>query len=640
MNQLAERHGRFLKKAIALLIAGLMVVSAGVGLVADSSTEPGATLENQTIAARLSAGLLHSALINYDGQLYVWGDNTYGQAGIPGEEYYDEPMLIELPDRAVDISLGSYHTLVLLADGTVWAFGRNAFGQIGNGGTQNATRPVRVAGLPKITAISAGSWHALALAEDGSIWAWGNNTDGQLGDITCEVITDSSDQTLGVRCSTPTRIIKEGAQAIAAGGLFSMFLDQDGNVYAWGDNSRGQLGNGSVQATNMPTRVLGLSGVSSIAAGYQHALAVVGRSGHDELYSWGDNSLGQLGTGQGLSADAYSNVPGRVDISGDQLPDNDQIIELKAGYAGSAVIVPAVDEQGNLIFGRQKLLVWGSNASGQLGLGNVTSQNRPVALTWSENGWSGEDFLPFDQLALGGSHMLILSSKGHLAACGRGDRGQLGNLSILDRYTLVAVSFPDVIRPIWIGDARLSAAYNSRGELVVRWPQAQDNLAVTCYRVKLATPLGTVDTVNAGNTLTWTFDTASKRVAYEITVMACDSSSETVGEESLSRLVGYILPSDAGDQATADDFFAEISESSPRVSIVLSNWQPDPKNRIQPLEVPWDTTNLYGEHAAAEPADWTGYRLAGGAAIILLILFGIDLKRRHRKSKARIRSIQ
>lgn len=614
-----------------ILIAGIVFFSTSPSVAAAMTAS--ARLTAEPVAASLSAGLLHSAMINYDGQLYVWGDNTYGQLGLTGDDYYDSPQWLELSDTAAAVSLGAYHTLVLLADGTVWSFGRNAFGQLGTGGTENSGRPVQVGGLPPIVDIAAGSWHSLALGEDGSVWAWGNNTNYQIGDVESEIIKGTGGQVLGSRCPLPVKIISAGAAAIAAGGLHSLYLDVSGQVFAWGDNSKGQLGDGTNQPHAIPAIVPGLSGVSGIAAGYQHSLAVIRGRVSDQLFAWGDDSLGQLGIGAGLTADSFRTVPVRVDLTRDTNPDNDRVLKLKAAFAQSAVTMPAIDANGISDPERQQLLVWGSNSNGQLALGDTSSQNLPDELGGTYNFWTGSDFLPFDDIALGGSHMLVLSSKGLLAAAGRGDRGQLGNVSVLDRSRLVPVDVPDVIRPVWVGSCQISAVYNESEELVVRWPAAQDNRTVANYRVKLASPMGTIKIVDAGNQLSWAFDGVNPEVAYKISVMACDADSVSASEESLSRLVGYRLPATALPGASAADYFSEIFESVPQVNFAASNWQPDSKNLVRPLEVPWDISSIYGKDAVERPADWRVFNITIGGAALLAVLMLLDIWRRkvHKK---------
>ncbi len=621
------RKTRFRRNRHLVTIASLMIAI----MLTLLPTAVAAASDDQRPAARLSAGLLHSAMINYDGQLYVWGDNVNGQLGIVGEDYCDIPQLVELPDKAIEVSLGSYHTMVLLADGTVWTFGRNAYGQLGDGTTQSSSLPVMVADLPKIVAIAAGSQHSMALGEDGSVWAWGNNTNGQVGDVPSDTIIKSDGQVFGTRRIVPATIVASGATAIAAGGSHSMYLSDQAKVYAWGNNSKGQLGDGTTLSHNLPSLVPGLDGSALIAAGYDHSLSVIRHDGFDELMAWGDNSLGQLGTGGGLKADSVQTIPMRADLTGDQDIYNDHVLSLFAGYAQSAVTVPAGDS------GRQRLLIWGSNSNGQLAQGDIISQNQANDVDGTFNYWTGNDFLPFDDIALGGNHVLVLSSKGLLAASGHGDRGQLGNASILDRNHLVPVTVPDVIRPVWVGDCQVSAGYNRDGALVIRWPAAQDNQTVAGYLVSIANPKGLVLTTYVNDQLTLTYDKASPTTAYEITVMACDINSIETDELTLSRLVGYVLPAAAAPGDTAAKYFADVSVSVPQVDYLLSNWHPDSKDLVRPLEVPWDISSIYGKSAIQPPADWVGYALTAVVAIILILLMVFDFLRR--KNKWTVRNV-
>lgn len=622
-------------------IAAEVTISTDSAATETVATEPVATepeqpaegvelpsINSQTVMARLAAGLQHSAMINYDGRLYLWGDNTYGQLGIAGTDYSDRPQLVEMADSVTAVSLGAYHTLVLLADGTVWSFGRNVFGQLGTGGTENSYVPVQVEGLPPVKAVSAGAWHSMALGTDGSVWAWGNNTNLQIGDVDSEIVKDAEGSILGTRSLKPAQIISSGASAIAAGGLFSMYLGNDGLVYTWGENNRGQLGDGSIQPHAKPALVLGISGVTAIAAGYQHSMAVSHIDDHDELMVWGDDSLGQLGSGDGLTADAFETLPLRVDLTGDNSAANDHLLAIRAGYSQSAATVPVFEANGTVKANRSRFLVWGSNSNGQLALGDLPSQKSPVFVSGSFNNWTGSDFLAFDDFALGGQHMLVLSSKGLLAAAGSGERGQLGSLSIIDRDHLVPVEIPDVIRPIWLDGCQASAVFDRNNHLVVRWPAAQDNQMVTKYQGWIETPDGTTRTFDAGSELSWTFTDIDELSAYKITVMACDSGSVFADPETLSRLICYVLPVNAEPGAAITDYFSTIDQSTLKVEYLANNWQPDSRNMVRPLEVPWNTSSIYKSELIEQPGNWHGFIAAAALAMLLILLTAFDIWRR------------
>ena len=145
------------------------------------------------------------------------------------------------------ITAGSYHSLALRSDGMVWAWGWNSSGQLGDSTTTDHSTPAQVVGpggtgfLTGVTAIAAGFGHGLVLRSDGTVWAWGDNTYGELGDGT------------GTAHSTPVQVVGPGGAgfligmtAIAAGnGSHSLALKSDGTVWAWGDNAYGDLGDGS-----------------------------------------------------------------------------------------------------------------------------------------------------------------------------------------------------------------------------------------------------------------------------------------------------------------------------------------------------------------------------------------------------------
>ncbi len=303
---------------------------------------------------------------------------------------------------------------------------------------------------------------------------------------------------------------------------------------------------------------------------------------------WGDDSLGQLGIGSDPAAGIFRSLPERLDITGDKNPENDRIVHDPGwifpigGSHLSAKTAAALS-----IKSRQQLLVWGNNSSGQLALGNTISQNRPAVLSGTFNGWTGDSFLPFDAVASGGYHLLVLSSKGLLGAAGRGDRGQLGNLSVLDRSQLTPVAVPDVIRPVWLSGAKLSARFDADENLVVRWPKAQDNRLATGYKVILERSDGQIQEFGVGNKLSLSINKVSSRFAYEIKVLAYDADSVHADTATLSFLADYILPAEAASQGSVPaDYFSDIIQSVWQINNLAHHWAPDPRGALQPLEMP------------------------------------------------------
>jgi alpha-tubulin suppressor-like RCC1 family protein len=135
---------------------------------------------------------------------------------------------------------GEMNSLALKSDGTVWAWGTNGYGMLGDGSIIDRLLPVQVkdtAGtgyLSGIVAIAAGDDQSLALKSDGTVWAWGQNTYGQLGDGTT------------INMLTPVRVVGINSVAsVSAGNSFSVALKYDGTVWTWGLNDQGQLGTGN-----------------------------------------------------------------------------------------------------------------------------------------------------------------------------------------------------------------------------------------------------------------------------------------------------------------------------------------------------------------------------------------------------------
>jgi alpha-tubulin suppressor-like RCC1 family protein len=183
------------------------------------------------------------------------------------------------------LSVGYNHSLALRGDGTVWAWGNNEAGQLGDGTLLPRLSPIQVPGLSDITAIAAGVYCSLALRDDGTVWAWGNNSEGELGGGTPSL--------LGRASPMPVSGLT-GVTAISAGFHHSLAVLGEGTVWAWGGNTRGQLGDGTTLNRATPVQVPGLSGVISLGASYTYSLAA---AGDGTVLSWGDNHAGELGFG-------------------------------------------------------------------------------------------------------------------------------------------------------------------------------------------------------------------------------------------------------------------------------------------------------------------------------------------------------
>ncbi len=308
---------------------------------------------------------------------------------------------------ARSVSAGTYYSLALGTDGHVYAWGDSGSGQLGNGSTINRSTPVQVL-LPRgVTAlsVSAGNAHSLALGSDGQVYAWGDNTSDELGNGGAT----SSDAPVRVRLSGGVT-----ARSVSAGATHSLALGSDGQVYAWGTNSSGQLGNGGTTNSPLPLRVRLPRGVTarSVSAGFDHSLAL-GSDGH--VYAWGNNNSGQLGIGS--TTDRHT--PVQV-----LLPRGVTALSVSAGSLFSL----ALGSDG-------RLYAWGSNESGQLGAGSTTDRHTPVQVLLSHG------VTPLS-ISAGGTHSLAGGSDGHSYAWGDNTYGELGDGGTTNTPTPAQILLP------------------------------------------------------------------------------------------------------------------------------------------------------------------------------------------------------
>jgi alpha-tubulin suppressor-like RCC1 family protein len=225
---------------------------------------------------------------------------------------------------------GDDYTVVVDATGTVWTFGENDGGQLGN--VSEAIDPsfdyavpapiIGVPGFTNVVNVAAGYQHTLALCANGTVWAWGNDTFGYtggfenpangalgLGTLLSSMGLPATNFPFQTLIPTNTMIV-----AIAAGNGFSLAVGTNGLVWGWGDNEYGEIGSGTssgvgtLDGTNLPILVQGISNVIAIAAGANvtsdganitgggHSIAL---TADKRVWTWGDNEVGELGRNTG-----------------------------------------------------------------------------------------------------------------------------------------------------------------------------------------------------------------------------------------------------------------------------------------------------------------------------------------------------
>ena len=196
---------------------------------------------------------------------------------------------------------GFAHTLAIKNDGTLWAWGLNDKSQLGLGDSLlgiNQSSPQQVGVGTNWKAVATGWYHTLAIKNDGTLWAWGLNDKGQLG---------LGNSLLGMNQSSPQQVgVDEDWKFVIAGEKHTLAIKNDGSLYAWGENDLGQLGLGDDTDRAFPFQVGVDKDWKSVSTNWDHTLAIKDGS----LYAWGANFYGQLGNGEaGSTATKYQPVP-------------------------------------------------------------------------------------------------------------------------------------------------------------------------------------------------------------------------------------------------------------------------------------------------------------------------------------------
>jgi alpha-tubulin suppressor-like RCC1 family protein/N-acetylneuraminic acid mutarotase len=316
--------------------------------------------------------------------------------------------------QIVAVAAGATHSLALRADGTVWAWGDNSRGQLGDGTTTRRETPVQVNASFHTVAIAAGVNFSMALTRDGWVHAWGTNSHGQLGRALADSAIESCtfpSQSSEPCSKIPLAVGSLDGKAIVAGSAHVLVVSDDGTVWSWGDNSSGQLGRSG--PPEIRARVESLAEVTAVAAGQAHSLAVLSDG---TVRAWGSNAVGQLGLNPNTTPSTA--IPTRPDQSPDRLTN---VMAVAAGGNQSVALTSAgsVLEWGALFLDDS----WHSTPAVVSGLTGVVA------------------------IAAGERHKLARQSDGGVFGWGRSRRGETGptipgevpaRISGLDQATLIA----------------------------------------------------------------------------------------------------------------------------------------------------------------------------------------------------------
>ncbi|MBA4293729.1 hypothetical protein C0431_12275 [bacterium] len=216
----------------------------------------------------------HSAWIDQKGRLFISGDNTSGQVGLPGttSNFLSNFTL----DEVREVSLGRAHTVVRRTDDTVWAVGSGSHTQNGKNTTSSS---VWAQIMNESKQVYAAGDQSFALMKNGDLYGWGRDLEGQLT------------QKPGTNSMTPILIFK-GVKKVSGGELFTVVIKEDGTLWGWGANNEGQLGQGDTTSKTQAVQIM--TTVKDVWCGVGFGMAI---KNDGSLWAWGKNSGGQLGDG-------------------------------------------------------------------------------------------------------------------------------------------------------------------------------------------------------------------------------------------------------------------------------------------------------------------------------------------------------
>ncbi len=301
---------------------------------------------------KVAAGVDHSLVVTSSGQLYAFGDNYYGELGnstnVGTTNPNPTPTLVTLPGEVGTVSAvaaGGSFSLVLTSSGQLYAFGLNVDGQLGiatNAGTVMPNPTPTLVGLPgeigSVTHIAAGGTFSLVATSSGQLYAFGDNYYGELG-----IGTNAGTIT---PVSTPTLVTLPGESGtvtdLAAGLTHGLVVTSGGQLYAFGNNYDGELGNSTNTGSNAanPTPAIvtlpGAVGSVVVASAGNSSSRAVTSSG--QLYTFGDNALGELGTATDAGTSTPNPTPAIV-----SLPSGTTIDAVAIGPAASHTLAIVSD---------------------------------------------------------------------------------------------------------------------------------------------------------------------------------------------------------------------------------------------------------------------------------------------------------
>ncbi len=360
----------------------------------------------------LAAGNNHTCGIDDRSRVFCWGDNSSGQIGAgTATSNYHIPTLVD--DTAlgsnyfVGIKSGANHVCGIADDAKIWCWGKNTNGEMGINNINANQKPTASVdesnlGTEYFVDIALGQAHTCGLTNVGNVFCWGNDSAGQLGN-------DISNASSYIPVAINTSVIGgDTIIKIGAGDYHTCAMGSSRKTYCWGNGQYGRLGDSYTTNRFTPVEVDSTNWngtneeMAQLSGGNEHTCAVT--EPQNKTYCWGNNSDGRLGDGSQVA----KSIPVLIDES--NLGGN-YFIEVASGWNHTCGQTDIGD-----------VFCWGSNSYGQLGKGAGGDEVKPVAII---SGTIGNE--PIDHITVGQDHSCIVGQWGNIHCWGYDGSGQLGN---------------------------------------------------------------------------------------------------------------------------------------------------------------------------------------------------------------------
>ena len=286
----------------------------------------------------------NSAAITTNGDLYCWGDNSHGQVGNGSAD--DQYTPVKILENVKEFYNKKYNSAAITTNGDLYCWGDNSHGQVGNGSADDQYTPVKI--LENVKEFYNKKYNSAAITTNGDLYCWGDNSHGQVGNGSKN------------RQYTPDKIL-ENVREFYISISYDLYCPKsaaitiNGDLYCWGDNRDGKVGNGSTDDQYTPNKIL-----ENIKEFYDNSDYAAAITTNGDLYCWGDNSWGQVGNGS----------------TDDQYTPNKILENVKEFYiVNDCWNSAAVTTNGDLY-------CWGHNSDGTVGNGSTESQLTPYKVTF------------------------------------------------------------------------------------------------------------------------------------------------------------------------------------------------------------------------------------------------------------------